>query len=142
MKLKEALNYWASDDSKEFGGPLKFRFKEVAAKFPGGNATLTDDVLFSVRGGDLAYSLDDLREDIYDFSDHCQDRENRKIKYGTVEFFAQAFDYEGGNISGGPAYLKDKWNLIKVMPDMSLRPLFQFFKSMKVSVGPNSKFEN
>ena len=50
--------------------------------------------------------MDDLREDIYDFVDHVQDKENRKIKgfkevkYGRVEFFAQAFDYEGGNISG------------------------------------------
>ena len=54
MKLKEALNYWASDDSKEFGGPLKFRFKEVATKIHG-NATLTDDVLFDLKGEDHAY---------------------------------------------------------------------------------------
>ena len=81
MRLKEALNWWASDSCpKEFGGPLlEFRFKKVATKMHG-NATLTDDVLFDVRGGDLAYSLDDLREDIYDFVDHVQSREHRKIK--------------------------------------------------------------
>ena len=105
--------------------------------------------------------MDDLREDIYDFVDHCvlSDPRNdiigregsndhclkikdfNQCKYARAEFFAQAFDYEGGNVSGGIAYLKHEAVLITVMPDMSLRPLFQFFKSVKASVGPNSKFE-
>ena len=74
MRLKDAFNFWSSDSSKEFGGPLKFDFVEIATKMHGelpSGQTLTDDLLFDVVRGE-EYPLEVLKEDIYKFVRHVQ----------------------------------------------------------------------